>query len=1029
VGEGDRVYFASPNGIESILSRVTGSSSSNILGTLGVAGPADLYLINPHGVVFGRHVNLDVAGALYVTTADAIALADSSFSATTPHQGQLLAVRPNTLFSNYLTANSGDITVQGQINPAGNLTLAANSISVEGRLRPGQNLFLTAADKIQFRGVADQTQSGAFTNIEQGRAGIGGNIQITATHLDVLDGAQINSGTAGQGNAGNIDLNIRETLRFSGWNPLTQRPSSASSSVEKGGEGQGGTLNIQAGNLEIIDGAQLRSVVAGRGNAGDVTIQIRESARFVGDAPTGNEQAGIINDVEGEGQGGDILLHAANLDVLDGAQFSSDLLGRGNSGQVIVRVNNTARFVGSENPTARVGGVFSRVTTTGEGQGGNISISAANSDVLNGAQLSSELSGLGNAGALRLSIAGTARFGGSGPSFTSGAFSRVDSKSEGQGGNLHIIATNLDVVEGARLSASTSGQGNAGNILLEIGQTARFAGRSALNGEPGGAFSNVQPTGAGQSGDINLTARNLAVVDGAQLSAAVQGRGNAGDVVLKIADTAYLEGAPGAAEANSGLYSSVAENGQGQSGEIILSASNLVVNGGAQITTAVFGQGNAGNITLAVADTASFQGNGGVFSNVATSGAGQSGRVNITAANLALLDGARVSTAVAGRGNAGDVTLTIGQTARLGNSEVSQAELGDRTSNPLNPPDPQRVSGIFSSIDATGEGQGRDIYLTAGSLTVTDGARLSTELAGKGNAGNVILTVGETARLEGSGSAVSSQVQENAEGGGGNVSINARNLSVNQGAMISASNEGRGNAGNIALRVRDRLQAQNGTIGTNSTLGAGGQIQIDGGLIVLQGDSDIQSFVNNGGDRGGNIAITANAVVVLDDSDIFAFSPDGQGGAIDLSQTTLFSQNQTPVSDKRLRAELLTLEGNNQANISAAGGTSSGPISISTANVVENDLADLPNTLVDSDQLLANSCIARRLEGNGNFIVSGRDRLPQTPTEALPNAYPVGTVQPIPTSAATPAFSTVTEPSAVYQLADGRLVMNRDCES
>jgi filamentous hemagglutinin family protein len=666
VGEGDRVYFASPNGIESILSRVTGSNSSNILGTLGVAGPADLYLINPHGIVFGRDVNLDVAGALYVTTADAIALADGSFSATTPNQSQLLAVRPNALFSNYLTANSGDITVQGQINPGENLTLAANNISIEGRLRPGQNLFLTAADTIQFRSVADQTQSGAFTNIEKGSAGIGGNIQITATHLDVLDGAQIHSGTAGQGNAGNIDLSIRETLRFAGRHPLTRSPSSASSSVEEGGEGQGGAINIQAGNLEIIDGAQLKSVVAGRGNAGDVTIQIRDTARFVGDAPTGTATAGINNNVEGQGQGGDIILHAANLEILDSAQFSTDLSGRGNAGNVTITVDDTAQFVGSNNAAARVGGVFSRVT--GEGQGGDISISAATLDVLNGAQLSSELSGLGNAGDVSLNISRTAYFGGSSSSFTSGAFSRVGTTGAGQGGNLRIVAENLNVVEGAQLIASTAGRGNAGNIILGIGNTARFAGRSSINGEPGGAFSNVQPTGAGQSGDINLTARNLAVVDGAQLSAALQGQGNAGNVALKIADTAYLGGVPGVAETNSGVYSSVAENGQGQSGEIILSASNLVVNGGAQITTAVFGQGNAGNITLAVADTAIFQGSGGVFSNVATSGAGQSGQVNITAANLTLLDGARVSTAVAGRGNAGDVTLTIGQTARLGNS-------------------------------------------------------------------------------------------------------------------------------------------------------------------------------------------------------------------------------------------------------------------------------------------------------------------------------------------------------------------------
>ncbi|MCC3510331.1 MAG: filamentous hemagglutinin N-terminal domain-containing protein, partial [Microcoleus sp. PH2017_17_BER_D_A] len=42
VGEGRGAYFANPNGIANIFTRVTGSNSSNILGTLGVQGNANL---------------------------------------------------------------------------------------------------------------------------------------------------------------------------------------------------------------------------------------------------------------------------------------------------------------------------------------------------------------------------------------------------------------------------------------------------------------------------------------------------------------------------------------------------------------------------------------------------------------------------------------------------------------------------------------------------------------------------------------------------------------------------------------------------------------------------------------------------------------------------------------------------------------------------------------------------------------------------------------------------------------------------
>ncbi|WP_293084779.1 filamentous hemagglutinin N-terminal domain-containing protein [Moorena sp. SIO4A1] len=41
-----------------MLSRVTGTNVSNILGTLGVLGNANLFLINPNGIVFGSNSRL-----------------------------------------------------------------------------------------------------------------------------------------------------------------------------------------------------------------------------------------------------------------------------------------------------------------------------------------------------------------------------------------------------------------------------------------------------------------------------------------------------------------------------------------------------------------------------------------------------------------------------------------------------------------------------------------------------------------------------------------------------------------------------------------------------------------------------------------------------------------------------------------------------------------------------------------------------------------------------------------------------------
>ena len=99
VRELQRVYFANPVGIENILSRVTGSNLSEIMGTLGVDGSANLFFINPNGIIFGSNARLDVAGSFLATTADGIKLGeDGYFSATDTQGSQLLTVQPGALF-------------------------------------------------------------------------------------------------------------------------------------------------------------------------------------------------------------------------------------------------------------------------------------------------------------------------------------------------------------------------------------------------------------------------------------------------------------------------------------------------------------------------------------------------------------------------------------------------------------------------------------------------------------------------------------------------------------------------------------------------------------------------------------------------------------------------------------------------------------------------------------------------------------------------------------------------------------------
>ena len=93
IQQGGQVYFSNPDGVTNILTRVTGDNTSNILGTLGVDGKADLFFINPKGIIFGSEAKLDVQGSFYGSTADSI-LFNKGFEFTTsdPQAPPLLTV-------------------------------------------------------------------------------------------------------------------------------------------------------------------------------------------------------------------------------------------------------------------------------------------------------------------------------------------------------------------------------------------------------------------------------------------------------------------------------------------------------------------------------------------------------------------------------------------------------------------------------------------------------------------------------------------------------------------------------------------------------------------------------------------------------------------------------------------------------------------------------------------------------------------------------------------------------------------------
>lgn len=1052
------VLITSPNGLV-LLSNQYEANAALPTGNIVIAD----------GDTFGTGIDVGgqgIGGAIYLDSRDNIFVFDGVITTTSFGEAGdiVLAADEAILFDGFITDPGSEafglggvlsgVVLDQSVNPggqpisAGDIKITANDLILSN----GATLFTSAVNDgrsgdivinvsgtVSFEGISPFGFGGALSGAflegpgSDDQAIASGNIQIKTDDLTLLNGASLNTSTINAGDAGEIIVDASGTVRFDGVALGLNNNSVASGAVSAvfsdNVAGVGGDIRISAANLEVTDGAQIASETLDVGNSGDIFLDVEETARF-------DTRAVVSSSVNTDavGDGGDIRITAANLDVRNLSFLGAVTGGVGDAGNVILDIAETAQF-------DAFGLILTGVAEVGRGDGGDVNLSANTLLVTNGSQLNANTMGLGDAGNVIVNVAEVARFDNLGR-----ASSSVDATAEGNGGDVRISAANLEVTNFAALFASVLGVGDAGNVTVNVSETASFD-------RAGSALTTIEQGGRGNGGDVQIFANNLDVINGGSLRATTDGVGDAGNVTVDVAETARFIGNLSLLDSSnpqvSSASSSVNENGEGQGGDVRILARNLEVTDGATLDAETLGVGDAGDVIITVTDIVRFDGAdsfeivdgdsvfvfprpSGASSSVNLNAVGNGGDVRISSRGLEVANGARIEAQTLGVGDAGDVIISVGETARF-----DGAENAENLTVPSS-------SGASSNVGIAGQGMGGDVRISANNLEVLNGASLSSNnTLGTGDAGNVILTIEETARFDGFFSTASdifpsqasTRVVFGSQGDGGNVRISANNLEITDGARLRADTSlSIGDAGSIVLTVDDQLFVRDGTIETIALAASGGGVVVDSDKIRLNGDSNIISFVQTGAGEGGDILLTASSILAFDDSDILAFAQDGRGGNIILNTPAFFGENYQPSPEG---IDPFTLDGNDRVDINASGAIS-GIVTLPDVRFIQDSLVELPDNLVNTEELISSSCIVSN-PGGGSLAVSGQDSSPEQPSADVIVPYGTGTVKPTLEKNAgyiaevlnSEAFwqpdQPIVEPRGLFRLPDGRLVISRSC--
>jgi filamentous hemagglutinin family protein len=675
-----------------------------------------------------------------------------------------------------------------------------------------------------------------------------GTVSIYALEGISLQDSFIETLTRRRGNAGNV------TIQAENADITLTNGSSVFSNVEAGGIGDAGTINVTARNLSLTDGAQLLTLVSdgGEGNAANINIKASGEVLFSGfsnidfSGAQGFFPSGVRTEVlsKTSGEAGYIDINASSILLRDNASVTSNNITDGFAGDITLNARDQISLTeGFISSDGFAGRIFINLDNNSINIS-NSSISTESNDENTNTELFSNIEISAPQGSILIKNSGinTTNFG------------------TGLAGDVTLNARDTIALNEGFISSD----GFAGRISINSENNSVNISNSSISTE-----SNDENTNTELFSKIDVSASQGSIwINNSGLNTTNFGTGFAGDIILNASDQISLNQSIISSDGNSGRIFI----GKNDLYKVTSSPRTVTLNSSTLSTTnssvsmEIFPNEsiNAGDISIDVIDSISLEKVSNIDSSTVRTGDG--GNIDIRARTLTLTNGSELLAQTREDGNnAGNIRVNATDSVII-SGVASFPILMDSSPGGFS-------SGLFTTTEGEANGQGGEINVTTSKLEITDGGVLSA--------------------------------RSRSNFRGGNITVNANTLELTGGGQILTTTFRDGYAGNIDLKVSDRiiiagsdptyelrfnqiLQAfPNGFPGVETS--QNGQDVAEFTIDPVSPESGIFANTASGSTgRGGSIFIDPKQVTIRDSGTISATSlGTGEAGNITLEADNL----------------------------------------------------------------------------------------------------------------------------------------------